>query len=58
MAPGHHGCAVAHVERLRLALRRLEWVEGWCPRCEYHRNAGHSPDCYLAALLHESKPGV
>jgi hypothetical protein len=37
-------------------LRRLEWIENgwselWCPICDRDENAGHAPDCELAAVL-------
>jgi hypothetical protein len=37
-------------------LRRLEWIENgwsgwWCMICDKQKDAGHAPDCELAALL-------
>lgn len=32
---------------LRLALRRLEWIDGRCPACDRLREEGHAPGCWL-----------
>ncbi len=43
--------ARADVRTLWAMLRRVEWVDGWCPICEHHRVDGHQPDCELARQL-------
>ncbi len=57
--------SVTHIQRLREALRRLEWCETtvigpasmsfFCPICQRHKTSGHETNCGLAALLEGSK---
>lgn len=43
--------ANARAEAAETMVRRLEYVEGWCPRCGHPRHQDHAPGCELDALL-------
>lgn len=63
---GENNDLVEENERIRDGLKRLEWMNSFCPICDGHdpkivsplslRNPdvnGHRPDCWLAALTKE-----